>query len=103
MSVRYKAPLGSTSEKLAAVVLDQPVPFANASPDHRFAVAVAEFGQILRGSKAIGGMQLDQAYRTAQAALGKDATGERGELVALIQRAGQISGAVTRDPLVRAE
>jgi len=103
VSVRYKAPLGNSSEKIAAIVLDHPVPFANASADHRFAVAVAEFGQILRGSTVIGAMKLEQAYRTAQAALGNDAAGDRSELVALIQRAEQISGATTREPLVRAE
>src|SRR5262249_45173282 len=103
VSVRYKAPLGSSSEKISAVVADHPLPFANASADHRFAVAVAEFGQILRGNKTLGGVTLAQVKNTASAALGPDATGDRRELVALIERASQISGTTTRDPLVRAE
>ncbi|HTQ02717.1 MAG TPA: von Willebrand factor type A domain-containing protein [Polyangiaceae bacterium] len=103
VSVRYKAPLGNTSEKIASVVVDRPVPFASASADHRFAVAVAEFGQILRGSKAVGRLGLEQARQTASTALGADAAGERRELVALIERAARISGDTTREPLVRAE
>lgn len=103
VSVRYKAPLGNTSEKISAVVLDHPVPFANASADHRFAAAVAEFGQILRSSKAVGTLGLDQAKRTAALALGADATGDRRELLALIDRAIQISQTRQPNPLTSAE
>jgi Ca-activated chloride channel family protein len=96
VSVRYKSPAGDTSQKLVAVVPDRVVPFANASADHRFAVAVAEFAEVLRGSKQMGHLTLEDAERAA--ALSADATGDRRELVSLIERAAslQSSGAVSR-------
>jgi Ca-activated chloride channel family protein len=96
VSVRYKAPAGDTSQKLVEVVPDRVVPFGSASADHRFAVAVAEFAQILRGSKAVRGLTLSDAERTASLALAADATGTRRELVSLIKRAeGLQKSAVT--------
>jgi Ca-activated chloride channel family protein len=90
VSVRYKEPAGSTSRKLVGVVVDRAVPFASASDDQRFAVAVAEFAQILRGSKLVGGLKLEDAKRTAELALAADSTGDRHELVSLIERAESV-------------
>ena len=99
VSVRYKAPAGNTSQKVDAVILDHPVPFENATSDHRFAVAVSEFAQILGGSKAVGGLTLGTAERTASLAVAADATGDRRELVALIRRAEQLQAG---EPVTRA-
>ena len=99
VSVRYKAPHGNTSQKVVEVVVDQPVPFATASTDHRFAVAVAEFAQILRGTPAVAGQTLDGAKKLAAAALTTDATGDRRELLSLIDRARGLG----KEPLSRAE
>jgi len=99
VSVRYKAPQGNTSQKLSEIVVDQPQPFASASADHRFAAAVAEFAQILRGSPAVTGQSLEGARKMAAAALTADASGDRRELLSLIERARSLG----KEPLSRAE
>jgi len=99
VSVRYKAPEGNVSRKLSEIVVDQPEPFASASADHRFAAAVAEFAQILRGSPAVAGQSLESAKKMAAAALTADASGDRRELVALIEKARGLGNG----PLSRAE
>jgi Ca-activated chloride channel family protein len=99
VSVRYKAPHGNTSQKLSEIVVDHPEPFASSSADHRFAVAVAEFAQILRGSPAVAGQTLESAKKLAASALTADATGDRRELLSLIDRARGLG----KEPLSRAE
>ena len=91
VAVRYKSPAGNTSQKISEVVVDHATPFAQASVDHRFAVAVAEFAQVLRGSKETGGLTLNDAKKTAALALAADATGDRRELVSLIERAEAVN------------
>jgi Ca-activated chloride channel family protein len=89
VAVRYKSPTGDQSSRIAEIVVDHPTPFAQASSDHRFAVAVAEFAQVLRGEKATAGLTLNDAKQTAAAVIGLDTTagGDRRELLALIERA----------------
>jgi Ca-activated chloride channel homolog len=91
VAVRYKSPLGNTSARIAEIVVDRPTPFAQASTDHRFAVAVAEFAQVLRGSKSVAGLTLNDAKKTAALALAADTTGDRRELVSLIERAQSVN------------
>jgi Ca-activated chloride channel family protein len=99
VSVRYKSPQGNTSQKISEVVVDLPEPFANASADHRFAAAVAEFAQILRGAPAVAGQTLEVAKKIAATALTADASGDRRELLSLIERARGLG----KEPLSRAE
>ncbi|HEV8548654.1 MAG TPA: VWA domain-containing protein [Polyangiaceae bacterium] len=99
VSVRYKSPQGNASQKISAVVVDQPEAFASASADHRFAAAVAQFAQILRGTPAVAGQTLAAAQKMAAAALTADATGDRRELMTLIDRAQTLG----KEPLARAE
>jgi Ca-activated chloride channel family protein len=87
VSVRYKEPTSDTSQKLVSVVPARAVPFASASADHRFAVAVAEFAQVLRGTKAVSRLGLEDVKRTAELALAADATGDRREFLSLVERA----------------
>ncbi len=99
VSVRYKSAQGNTSQKLSEVVVDHAQPFATSSTDHRFAAAVAQFAQILRGSPAVAGQTLERARQIAAGALTSDATGDRRELLALIDRAKKVGG----EPLSRAQ
>jgi Ca-activated chloride channel family protein len=99
VSVRYKTPQGNTSQKISEVVVDLPEPFASASADQRFAAAVAEFAQILRGTPAVAGQTLEGAKQIAASALTADAAGDRRELLSLMERAR----ALGKDPLSRAE
>jgi Ca-activated chloride channel homolog len=91
VSVRYKLPNESESSKLALPVLDRNVPFAEASQDHRFAAAVAEVAQVLRGSTAAGNATLDSARSIAASAIGADPAQTRRELLAFIDHAKRFS------------
>jgi len=91
VSVRYKHPAEEQSSKLVEAVLDRPVPFEAASTDHRFAAAVAEFAQVMRGSTAAGTASLDSARSIAQGALGSDPGNTRRELLAMIGVAKSLS------------
>src|SRR5262249_49145287 len=44
LKVRYKEPEGNTSQLMESPVIDRSAAFTNASPDFRFAAAVASFG-----------------------------------------------------------
>src|SRR5437899_2678813 len=50
LKIRYKEPEGNTSRLLEMPVFSQAGSFKEASPDFRFASAVASFGMILRDS-----------------------------------------------------
>jgi Ca-activated chloride channel family protein len=99
VAVRYKPPSGDKSVRIAHVVTDRVVPFASASPDQRFATAVAHFALVLRESKALAGQSLGESRKLAETALGSDAPEDRRELVAMIDRARSLrseGGAIAR-------
>ncbi len=84
--------------ELAAAVADSPRRFAEASPDLRFASAVAGFAMLLRGeasAAARGDIDYRWARDTAAAAPAPSAAyaGERAELVELIETAARLAGA----------
>jgi Ca-activated chloride channel family protein len=72
-------------------VKDQSGPFAQASTDHRFAVAVAQFAQVLRKTPAVGKTTLESSRSIAAGALGSDPSNTRRELIALIDSARRLS------------
>jgi Ca-activated chloride channel family protein len=82
--LRYKKPAGEASVLLEAVLKGAPASFEEAPDDFRFASAVAAFGMILRDSPYRGSASLADVGRWARGALGKDATGQRQELVDLV-------------------
>jgi len=87
VKVRYKEP-----ESDSSLLIDQPLRdsgngFADATPDYRFATAVAEFGMILRGSGYPASATLDQVLEIAGDSLGADPEGYRNEFVDLVRRA----------------
>jgi Ca-activated chloride channel family protein len=90
VAVRYKAPSSENSSKLTHVVRDAVVPFASASSDQRFAAAVAHFALVLRGAKALEGQTLADSRRLAVAVLGDSGPDDRGELLAMIDRASSL-------------
>jgi Ca-activated chloride channel family protein len=92
VNVRYKSPSAKESSKLSLQVLDRSVPFAEASADHRFAAAVAEVAQVLRGSSDAGNATLDGARKIAAGAIGEDPSQTRRELLAFIDHAKRFSG-----------
>ncbi|GAB4322501.1 MAG: hypothetical protein Kow0059_17630 [Candidatus Sumerlaeia bacterium] len=61
-----------------------------ASPDFRFAAAVAAFGMILRREAEIGDWTMKDVRALAEAAVREDRSGRRGEFLTLIDRAAAL-------------
>ncbi|QMU57098.1 MAG: DUF3520 domain-containing protein [Boseongicola sp.] len=82
--LRYKSPGESTS-----VLLEEPI-FAEqgtAGSDIQFSVAMAGFGQLLRGGEYLGGWSWGEAIALASGSRGEDAFGYRAEAVTLMRLA----------------
>ena len=95
VKLRYKAPQGSTSQLLAQPLVGAPVAIGKASPDFRFAAAVAQFGMLLRQSEQRGTATWAATEKLANEARGTDADGYRAEFVRLVRLAQGLSGSGT--------
>ena len=91
LKLRYKPPDGETSALLEFPVIDEGNEIAAASPDFKFAVAVASFGMILRESEYKGDSTFESATALAGESLGKDPSGYRSEFIRLIAKARGLS------------
>ena len=82
--MRYKRPGEATS-----ILIEQPIlpGQGNASDDVRFSIAMAGFGELLRGGSYLGGWGWAEAIETANAAKGADPFGYRAEAVTLMRLA----------------
>ena len=89
VKIRFKAPDGSTSEKMQFPIEKSQVKaaFADGSTDFRFAAGVAGFGQLLRGSKYGIGYNYSDVAVILNAATGADANGERRQFLQLVDNA----------------
>ena len=86
--MRYKQPGDATS-----VLIEEPI-FAGqgeAGRDVRFSVAMAGFGELLRGGDFLGGWSWGDAIALANGARGEDAFGYRAEAVTLMRLAETLS------------
>jgi len=88
VKIRYKEPAGDVSSKLEFPLVDAGARFADASPDFKFASAVAGFGMALRDSPHQGQLTLAQVTEWGRAGLGQDAGGYRAEFLRLVDAAG---------------
>ena len=88
LRLRYKEPGQSAS---ALIEMPIPVEPTGAGEDQRFAVAIAGFGQLLRGSVYLGTWSWDDAIALAQGARGEDAFGYRAEAVSLMRLAESLA------------
>ena len=95
VKLRYKLP-GEANSRL----IEQPVlagaaraRFDAAPEDQRFAVAVAAFGQRLRGETALADVSYDEIARWANNARGDDREGYRAEFVKLVRMADSLGKA----------
>jgi Ca-activated chloride channel family protein len=89
LKLRYKRPNEDVSKLISVAItpaLEKP-DIAAAPEDVRFSVAVAGFGQILRGSHYIGGWGFDDARSLALGARGPDPFGYRAEFLNLVRLA----------------
>lgn len=92
--LRYKGPEGGVSRLVEMPITTDMVrkDMNEASIDTRFAIAVAAFGQKLRGSVYGGDMSYGQIRQLALQARGRDEFGYRAELIRLVDLAMAISG-----------
>lgn len=92
LRLRYKEPSGETSRLMELAVDENRAvsDMASAPADVRFAVAVAGFGQLLRGEKEVADWSYGQAAALAEGAGAPDPNGWRSELVQLIRAAGSL-------------
>ncbi|MGX5720657.1 vWA domain-containing protein [Shinella zoogloeoides] len=94
LKMRWKKPDGDTSELATMPVTDaDAVPDVSAaSADVRFSVAVAAFGQKLKGVTALQDYAYGSILGLAEAARGNDPFGYRAEFLKLVQLARGLSG-----------
>ncbi len=94
VKIRYKAPGEGTSQLIETPVTDDNVvdTLASASDDLRFSVAVATFGQKLRGTDAVADFGYDKIMEIAAAARGADPFGYRAEFLSLVRLASALQG-----------
>ncbi|MGJ7040091.1 Ca-activated chloride channel family protein [Shinella sp. BE166] len=94
LKMRWKKPDSDTSELVTMPVTDaNSVADVNAAAtDVRFSVAVAAFGQKLKGVSALQDYAYGSILGLAQAAKGEDPFGYRAEFLKLVQLAGGLSG-----------
>lgn len=96
VSVRYKRPDEETSALFSQEVTADAHSLAAASPDFRFAAAVAQFGMLLRRSELRGDASWDSTLALATGAAGDDDGCLREEFTLLVARAAELSGVVPR-------
>ncbi len=95
VKLRYKLPGEATSRLIERPVLASAsrARFDAAPEDQRFAVAVAAFGQRLRGETALADVSYDEIARWANNARGDDRDGYRAEFVRLVRMADSLGKA----------
>jgi Ca-activated chloride channel family protein len=103
LKLKYKKPDSKKSEEALVVpVRDSSTAFDRASPDFRFAAAVAGLGLLLRDSQFKGNLTFDAVIETAEQAMGPDAQGRRDEFLQMVRKAKALSagreGAAKVDP-----
>lgn len=94
VKIRYKAPGEDESRLIETPVTDADAlpSFEAAGDDQRFSVAVAAFGQKLRGTDAVAGYGYDRIMEIAAAARGSDPFGYRAEFLSLVRLASALDG-----------
>ncbi len=83
--VRYKAPENDALCKQEFPLPDTNAVFAQATPDFRFAVAVAGYGMVMRNSPYKGTATIANVTEWAVAAASDDPGGYRGEFIGLVR------------------
>ncbi len=94
VKLRYKSPDENKSRLMEKVITDQQKSFDKTSENFRFAVAVAEFGLILRQSEFKGMANYEQVIDLAKNAKGSDDEGYRAEFIKLVKTAKMLDKTV---------
>jgi hypothetical protein len=92
LKIRYKLADGETSRLMEQAVLDGDRDFSKASPDFKFAAAVAGYGLLLRNSPNAGDLTWEKVLRLAEQGQGADPEGYRAEFIDLARKAQSLAG-----------
>ncbi len=92
VKLRYKEPDGNTSKLLEFPLLDKNVAINKTSDNFKFAVAVTQFGMLLRDSKYKGVSNFEDIMSLAKEAIGEDKEGYRKEFIQIVENASLLSG-----------
>ena len=87
VKMRYKKPAEDLSREIAVVVADKITLLENASPDLKFAAALATFGMLLRESEFKQEASFEDMIKLARDAKGRDEDGFRAEFITLAENA----------------
>ncbi len=90
LKLRYKLPEEHESILLSTSVTDEGKRFAAASPDFKFASAVAAFGMLLRGSEHKGDATMEGVLEIAEQGAASDPGGYRGEFLEMARCAKRL-------------
>ncbi len=92
VKIRYKLPDEDVSKLITTPVTraNEVASFDAADADRRFSVAVAAFGQKLRGTDQTAGLGYDKIMEIATAARGADPYGYRSEFLSLVRLASAL-------------
>ena len=88
---RYKEPDASTTKLIIHPVYDKSISLKNVSDNFLFAMAVAEFGMILKNSEFRNNATYDNVVALAGKAKGKDKEGYRSEFISLVEIAKELA------------
>ena len=91
VKLRYKEPDGDASKLLIFPLVDEPLSFADADADFRWAASIAEFGMLLRGSKFSGNATWSSLIQQAKSAAGPNPDPAREEAVQMMLRTSQLA------------
>lgn len=91
LKLRYKEPGAGTSQLIETPITGAVTGTGEASPDMRFAAAIAGFGQLLKEDKYLGDWSWGDAITLANGAKGSDNFGYRAEAVQLMRLAKSLS------------
>ncbi|MCX7303252.1 MAG: VWA domain-containing protein [Hyphomicrobiales bacterium] len=94
VKIRYKLPGDDVSKLIATPVTkaSEVASFDAADADRRFSVAVAAFGQKLRGTDQTASFGFDKIMEIAAASRGTDPYGYRAEFLSLVRLASALQG-----------
>lgn len=94
VKIRYKLPTEDVSKLITTPVTkaNEVSSFDAADADRRFSVAVAAFGQKLRGTDATADFGFDKIMEIATASRGTDPYGYRSEFLSLVRLASALDG-----------
>jgi len=92
VKLRYQRPEGSASRLIEQPIRDVARADQSISHDFAFAIAVSEFGMLLRNSEYKGTSSAAHVLQLARAHQGEDRDGYRGEFIQLVRRWQALSG-----------